>query len=303
MFKNRYFLLCFLASTIWLSRCSGSKNSDEVYQKGTQILAQEGAKASRDFFQENALATGDEAALFGIAWSHMAQGDLIEAEEVCSFLLAQTENPEIALKCHYLFGHLMSRTGRFADAFYYFELARAGYQKSENHLGLFRTYLGLAKLMTLQKDLEAAEHYLLEAARFKQDGPDYLVYLSHQEKIAFLKKDYRTALTYSVLKLDAARPAGYRHLLADALSDHGFYLILNGEYERGLTFSKEADSIIEPIGDKDKYFYNQLNILLYRRCRGGETAPIIEEINRWIEVQGDVVLKEYLDFVLEWPCP
>ena len=302
MLKNLRSAL-FILSTLWFCRCGNPETSKEIYEKGTEILAREGPTASRDFFQENALETGDETALFGIAWSHLARGDLIDAEEVCAFLLAQTEDPAIALKCHYLLGHLMTRTGRFADAGYYFALAESEYRKLGDPVGLYRTYLGLSNLMIQKKDFAEAERYLVQAASFQQQGLDYLVYLGHAQKLAFLKGDFTKALTYSRLKLETARDLGYKNLIADSLSGHGLNLMLNGDFEKGRTLTEEAGHLIDLFQSQEKFQYNQLNILLYRRCRGGETVPIIEEIDRWIEAQGDVVLKEYLDFVLEWPCP
>ena len=197
----------------------------------------------------------------------------------------------------------MTRTGRFEDALYYFKLAKAEYQASQNTTGLYRTNLGMANLMIQKAELAEAERYLTEADSVQQEGPDYLVYLTHRQKIAFLKEDYRQALSYSARKLESARPLGYRHLLADAFSDHGFYQMLNGNYDEGLALTEEAAVLIKAIEDKDKHYYNQLNMLLYTRCQGSNTARLAKEVDHWAKKQSDVVLQEFLSFVLAWPCP
>ncbi len=59
--------------------------------------------------------------------------------------------------------------------------------------------------------------------------------------------------------------------MANSLSDEGFFLILLGEYERGLESTRQAQVIIEEIGDESKGFYNSLNFILFDRCRGQKT--------------------------------
>ena len=242
---------------------------------------------------------------FRKAWTAFAAGEFMRSEEIVRQLLGQ--DPPVDDKTFadslFLMGHLALKTNRHEEAVESFQEAFNLYQYLESFSNMYKTKLGLAEVAIEMSDLVSAEDFLNEAAGLNETagkGRGHFFYI--HAKLSFNREDYASALEKSFASYDAFIADKDLYGASGALSDIGFYSILQGDLETGFEKTMEAQDLIQNFGDQDKYYGNMLNLALLRKCEGHSYNSILERVKAWSLNQGDSNLSKHIAFVLNWSC-
>ncbi len=234
------------------------------------------------------------------AWSLYSVGRFEEAAQNVAPLLELKTSAKVKGDAFYLAGKLGERSNS-SNVIDYFSRAAEVYVKNNALNSAFLAYVSLANFLTSRDDIGLADNYLRLAANLPASNPELGFFAEVEAKYFFRLGDFENALEASKRGLSYYEGRDINNF-AQLLSTVAFYEILNGNLELGLSKSIECENLILAKGFQDLYFYNQINILLYHKCKGQKGAPYFNSIRQKIDTSGDLNLEWYLHFVQTYSC-
>ena len=278
-----------------------NRESERAYEEGKQILRGEGPSAAHAFFRERVELMGDQLAFFGTAWTAYLEGRSRDAEDICWFLISETEDPIVRAHANYLMGYIATDNRRFDRAFFHFVLARNVYEAEGQPERVYKAVLGLANVAVMNKDSVEAGQYLRMATELA-DGRDYdlsFLYIL-KKKQASLRGDYEEALAWSKVVYEISSENEPERFFAS--NDMAFFSLLTGESEQSLSFLEEAETLQKTLGNPLEQQFLNVSWILYNRCNDRPFEDLIDEVDHWLEEHPRPDLESSFRLVQAWRC-
>ena len=213
----------------------------------------------------------------------------------------------------YLLGEVRVTTGKHWEGLGHFSEALGLYDRSINRylcqLGRVKAFLGVG-------DLDGARASYDEAWILYENSPDenYLdVFFSVGVGLFIRRGDFEQALLLAknrhelIGKRNEQRETqGLETMdddLAGALSDLGLLYAVSGNWSLGFEFTVRSQGLIRVLGDDRRHYHNQYNFVFLQRCMFGEPdLHLVQEIEAWSKMNGDIELEYYLNLALTLEC-
>ena len=272
------------------------------HREGFRILREKGPRAALNWFMHaDQLEPGNPDIKFGLAWSHFDKGDLERAETLCHELLDGEIPEKTRGKVFYLLGHIQGKTGRYEASRASFYNALDVYERIGDEINQVITSLGLARSSMENRDFATADDILSQDLPMVKDSHrGYFFFL--RARLAFLREDYEEALTMTRFSHEKYELVGEPNKIADSLVEWSLYSILTGDPDTGFEKALEAQEMIQETGDSDKFYFNLVNFMLIRKCRGEDPQIIGRMIGDWATRNKDSHLYDLLAFAEKYPC-
>ncbi len=276
----------------------------------TDVFREKGPDAALVMSQDDYFTTRDFKSLFNVAYSLYAKGELTRANGLVDKMMYQEEwvlDDKTKANCIYLKGMIAKKKGRYPEAVSYFFRAKDLYQRLGLNANLYRVNLVTARVYLTLGDLEMVETILDESLTIaEQNDINLMSYYRLWSDIAFTNSDWKLALSFSEKAYEEAQITGDVSMVADSLSDMGFYHMLLGNFDDGYEFTVEAQRLILDIGDTDKYYYNLVNLVIFERC-SGKAIPhskisVTNSIQNRLREESDDEMGGLLEFVMTFDC-
>ena len=268
------------------------------------LLALAVLAAKLDLFHSPAEKIESQRSLLDQAVGFYEKGAYGDGEQLCLRVLGMKGVSEpIEAECRYLLGKIQTSVAQFGAAKENLGQALPHFEKLEDPAGIYRTQCAMAELALATCNGAKAENHIELARQFGEAGSQDLGPLYYlQAELAFKDRDFQRALAFSQLRYASYRDTGKIEATADSLIDMAFFLILTGEDDPGFENAMEAQELLLKSRNKNKIYYNFINLMILRRCENQGYEALENAIREHLEEGPDYRLQKLLDFALGPAC-
>lgn len=273
------------------------------------VFRERGPEAALMMSQDDYFTHRDFKSLFGVAYSLYAKGEITQADGLVNKMMYQEEwvlNDHVKGNCLYLKGLISKKKGRFPEAISYFFRAKDLYQRLDLQANIYRVNLVTARVYLTLGDIGMVETILEESLTIAESIDISLAgYYGLWSEIATANSDWALGQEFAQKLYDEAVMSRDVSRIADAISELGFYQIVQGNFEEGYDLTMEAQRQILEIGDTDKYYYNLINLIIYERCSGQQLrskVKVTRSIQNRLEDEPDESIRSLLEYATNFDC-
>jgi len=295
---SRRFRLWMLAAMVAAVACGAPPVRDAF-----GVMVEEGIQAAQKFVYSFTPRTSEE--LFQQAWVDYRSGNYEKATRKAYSILAEDEiKDHLRANCWYLLGYVSWETGESEAALGFFRKAYPVYEAHPDLQNLYQVTLALSKTYLNLGDLETAEEMLqLAMNHYKVDGGKYIPNLGEfyatAIDLAAAQNDIEASFQLAKKRFEIYKGGEQLDLLAEALSDLGFWYAAVGCDDNAQHYTLQAEDVNFKLQDETRHTYNKINWLLIHRLQGHTcSTQAVGNIQQWAKIRKDSRAEFFLNLAL-----